>query len=129
MPAACSFLTTLVMFGISVQEVLQDCRPDVGRDVDVLDLFCGAAAIHRAAVGSGLASTALDKFRVPGLTDSSQAGSTEDLSSKNGFMRALQLVKRLRTGGLLVMGPPCSSFVMMNAASCLRKEHNKYQGN
>ena len=128
MARACSFLATLVIFGISVQDVLQDSSSDVARDMDVLDLFCGAAAIHRAALDSGLASTAFDKFRVPGITDSSEAGRTEDLSSKNGFMRALKLVKRLRTGGLLVMGPPCSSFVMLNAVKCRRKADNNYQG-
>jgi len=115
MPKACSLLTTLVIFGISVQDVLQDSTPDVARNKDALDLFCGAAAIHRAAVDSGLASTAFDKFRVPGITDSGRAGLTEDLSSKSGFMRALELVKQLRRGGLLVMGPPCSSFVVLNA--------------
>ena len=128
MPKSCSFLTTLVIFGISVQDVLQSCRPDDVRDKDVLDLFCGAAAIHRAAVDSGFTSSAFDKFRIPGITDSSRAGCSEDVSSKIGFMHALELVKRLKRGGLLVMGPPCSSFVMLNAAKCKRKAHNNYQG-
>lgn len=128
MPKTCSFLTTLLIFGISVQDVLQDSKPDVARDKDVLDLFCGAAAIHRAAVDLGLASTAFDKFRIPGITDTSRAGCTEDLTSKSGFMRALGMVKRLRAGGLLVMGPPCSSFVMMNAVKCRRNAQNNYQG-
>ena len=128
MPKTCSFLTTLVIFGISVQHVLQDSQTDVARDKDVLDLFCGAAAIHRAAVDLGLASTAFDKFRVPGITDTSQAGCTGDVSSKSGFMRALEMVKRLRPGGLLVMGPPCSSFVMLNAARCRRNAQNNYRG-
>lgn len=128
MPKACSLLTTLVIFGISVQDVLQDSTPDVARNKDALDLFCGAAAIHRAAVDSGLASTAFDKFRVPGITDSGKAGLTEDLSSKSGFMRALELVKQLRRGGLLVMGPPCSSFVVLNAKNCQRNAQNNYQG-
>ncbi len=128
MPKACSFLTTLVIFGISVHDVLQDSQTDAPRDQDVLDLFCGAAAIHRAAVGLGLASTAFDKSRVPGVTDAPWAGCSEDLSSENGFKKALQLVKRLRPGGLLVMGPPCSSFVVLDAVRCRRNAQNNYRG-
>ena len=60
MPKTCPFLTSLVIFGISVQDVLKDSPTDVARNRDVLDLFCGAAAIHRAAVDLGLASTAFE---------------------------------------------------------------------
>ena len=128
MGKACSFVATLIIFGISVQDVLNDATIAVERDKDVLDLFCGEAAIHRAAVASGLASTAFDKFRVPGITDSRRAADTEDMSIADGFMRALQLVLCLRKGGLLVMGPPCSSFVMLNAVNCKRNADNNYQG-
>ena len=66
----CSFLDIVTIFGISVQDVLHnDTTTTVERDKDVLDLFCGEAAIHRAAVVSGFASAAFDKFRVPGVTD------------------------------------------------------------
>lgn len=43
-------------------------------------------------------------------------------------MRAVRLVLRLKKGGLLVMGPPCSSFVMLNAVNCKRKLANNYRG-
>ena len=124
----CSSLDTLTIFGISVQDVLHDTTTTVERDKDVLDLFCGEAAIHRAAVVSEFASAAFDKFRVPGVTDSRRATDTEAMSSPDGFMRALHLVLRLRKGGLLVMGPPCSSFVMLNAVNCKRNAGNNYQG-
>ena len=46
----------------------------------------------------------------------------------DGCMRALRLVLRLKRGCLLVMGPPCSSFVMLNAVNCKRKHSNNYKG-
>ena len=67
----------MTIFDISVQDVLHnDTTTTVERDKDVLDLFCGEAAIHRAAVVSGFASAAFDKFRVPGVTDSRRATDT-----------------------------------------------------
>jgi hypothetical protein len=44
-----------------------------------------------------------------------------------GFMRALRLVLRLKRGSLLVMGPPCSSFVMLSAVNCKWKHSNNYK--
>jgi hypothetical protein len=43
-------------------------------------------------------------------------------------MRALRLVLRLKRASILVMGPPCSSFVMLNAVNCNRKHSNNYKG-
>ena len=43
-------------------------------------------------------------------------------------MNAVRLVLRLRPGGLLHMGPPCSSFVFMNSNKCKRKASNNYKG-
>ena len=50
------------------------------------------------------------------------------MSTVYGCMRALRLVLRLKRGGLLVVGPPCSSFVMLSAVSCERKHSNNYKG-
>ena len=125
----CNFLATLLIFGISVQDVLHDSSLwNIERNLDVVDLFFGKAAVHCAAAPLSFASTMFDTSRVPGITDTCQADHTEDMSTMAGFMRALRLVLRLKRGGLLVMGPPCSSFVMLNSAKCKRKSANNYWG-
>ena len=102
-----NFLVTVLVFGLSVQDVLNDSTTSkIERDLDVVDLFCGRAAIHRAAASQGLASVSFDRSRIPGTTDCGLADETEDMSTLEGFMRALRLVLRLRRGGLLAMGPP-----------------------
>ena len=124
-----NFLVTVLVFGLSVLDVLNDSTiSKIDRDLDVVDLFCGRAAIHRAAASQGLTSVSFDKSRIPGTTDSGLADETEDMSTLEGFMRALRLVLRLRRGGLLVMGPPCSSFVMLNTVNCKRNSANNYRG-
>ena len=44
----------LVAFGCSVSDILQSVDATVDRDLDVVDLFCGAGAIHQAAEAEGL---------------------------------------------------------------------------
>ena len=52
-----NFLVTVLVFGLSVQGVLNDSTTSkIERDLDVVDLFCGRATIHRAAASQGLAS-------------------------------------------------------------------------
>lgn len=43
---------------------------------------------------------------------------------RGGFIRALQLVLRLRVGGLLHAGPPCSSWVWVSRGSTKRTRAN-----
>jgi len=125
----CNCLATLLTFGIYVQDVLHDSSLwNIERNLDVVDIFCGKAAVHRAAASLSFASTAFDKSRNLGITDACQVDHIEDMSTMAGFMQALRLVLRLKRGGLLVMGPPCSSFVMLNSAKCKRKSTNNYRG-
>ena len=42
---------------------------NIDRDLDVVDLFCGKAAIHRATAAQGFTSVPFDKFRIRGITD------------------------------------------------------------
>ena len=64
------FRSALIIFGFSVQDVMQDSGLwNIDRDLDVVDLFCGKAAIHRAAAAQGFTSVPLDKFRIRGNTD------------------------------------------------------------
>jgi hypothetical protein len=55
--------------------------------------------------------------------DMTMDGSTReahDLLSTRGFILALQLVRRVKRGGLIMAGPPCSSWVFMNRATSCR---------
>ena len=40
-----------------------------------------------------------------------------DILSTRGFVWALQLVRRLHRGGLIVAAPPCSSWIWMNSGT------------
>jgi hypothetical protein len=60
----------MIIFGFSVQDVMQDSGLwNIDRDLDVVDLFCGKAAIHRAVAAQGFTSVPFDKFRIRGITD------------------------------------------------------------
>ena len=43
-----------------------------------------------------------------------------------GFSLAMRYTLRLRPGALLVMGPPCSSFVFINQGTAKRSEDVPY---
>ena len=62
------------------------------------------------------------------MTDSSDPGLTEDVLLPAGLERAVRLVLRLRVSGLLVLSPPCSSWIWMNSAKCKRAEENNFWG-
>ena len=128
---ACSIagLCGLVVFGWSVDGVLRSAlAADTARDLDVVELFSGVGAVHRAAQSLGLRSAVFDKFRIKGVTDQPGGSESEDMAEEAGFLSALGLVLRLREGGLLIQGPPCSSFVGLNAANCRRSAANGYMG-
>ena len=122
------FACLVFVFRLCINDVLRSNIATVARDLDVLDGFCGAGAMHKSAAQQGFRAEAFDKFRIPGVTDLSSQCSTEDLTVEAGFQRVLRLVLRLRSGGLLIMGPPCSSFVMLNAKNCKRNLMNDFRG-
>ena len=53
----------------------------------------------------------------------------EDLGNSQGFMRALQLILRLKPGGLLFAGLPCNSFAFMSRGSHKRTLDNPMGAN
>ena len=126
--SADGFASLVLVFGLSINAVLHSDIANVARDLDVVDGFCGEGAIHKCAAQQGFRAEAFDKFRVPGVTDSCFSHSCEDMTLEIGFQRVLRLVLRLRIGGLLTMGSPCSSFVQLNAKNCKRKACNDFRG-
>ena len=114
------FACLALVFGLCINDVLRSDIATAARDLDVVDGFCGEGAIHKSAAQESFQAEAFDKFRIPGVTDLCFGCNAEDLTVEAGFQRVLRLVLRLRSGALLIMGPPCSSFVMLNAKACKR---------
>ena len=94
-----------IMMWSSIQE------PGV-RDLDSLELFSGAMQITRAMQQYGLNSVGYDKKY--------HKGDIEDLTSDQGFSRAMSLVLRLKIGGSLWAAPVCSSWTFIGRSSTKR---------
>ena len=125
----------LVLFGsYTLLRAYQDYFDNDGKqDLDVVELWSGVESIVFAARAPGhrghhgghegqqpLRAEGFDKHRSPGITDQEGPG-CEDITCVDGFRHALQLVSRLRRGGLLWMAPTCSSFSFANSCRCKRK--------
>ena len=115
----------ITVFGFSLADFVSDGRR---RDMNVVEIWSGVGAIVAAAAAQGLQAAPFDKYRTPGVTDTQNAESTEDILSQVGFLRAVHLVTRLVEGGLLWLAPVCASFVFMNASRCKRRESNGFRG-
>jgi len=115
------------MFGLNLLAVLA-AATSITRDLDVTEVFAGAGRITQEARRLGLRAQAYDKARIPGVTDSGSDALTEDIVTKSGFERAVQLVLRLRVGGLLWLAPLCSSWVFYNVSRTKRCKSNEYRG-
>ena len=120
---------SLLIFGLIVSSVL-DTAPEQ-RDLDVVELWSGVEAIVSAAKAAGFTAMPFDKFRIRGVTDTDDPDATEDILLEAGFRRALNLVLRLRPGGLLWMAPVCSSWIFLNLRCTKRTEVGgpRFQGN
>ena len=124
-PIHCS----LLIFGLTVSSVLDSACEQ--RDLDVVELWSGVAAIVSAAEAAGFTAKPFDKFRILGVTDTNDPNTTEDILLEAGFRRALSLVLRLRPGGLLWMAPVCSSWIFLNLRNTKRTRVGgpRFQGN
>jgi hypothetical protein len=110
--------------GMTLAEALR-LGTEVSRDLDVVELWSGVGSISGAAAASGYESAPYDLHRVPGVTDV-DSEDCEDISSPAGFLKAVMLTLRIREGGLLAMGPDCSSFTFPNSSRHLRKVDNHW---
>lgn len=88
------------------------------RDLDVVELWSGKGTVAKAGQALDLSVATFDILNRP----------EENITSLSGFRLALDLVLRLRPGGLLHMAPVCSSFGFMNSSRCQRDESNDYTG-
>ena len=88
-----------------------------------MELWAGVEAIVAAATRAQYRAAAFDLHRVPGVTDM-PGDLCEDFTTITGFKSAMALVLRLREGGLLALGPDCSSFTFPNSSRHKRTLHN-----
>ena len=106
---------THVLFGYG----LVDCVDNkIARRLDVVELWSGVGAVAKAARSRSLAAETFDTKDDP----------EQDVLTKTGFELALELVLRIRAGGLLWMAPVCSSFCWLNAARHKRTSENQFVG-
>ena len=122
-PPAASPLSALCVHGLTLAGAQALPEASSPRDLDVVDVFAGVAAIARAASARGFSAFAFDKDRIPGMTNVPGPAS-EDLASQAGFMSAVRLTCRLRHGGLLWLAPVCSSSVVLNTSRARRTRAN-----
>ena len=102
-------------FGYCVEDVVDQ---DVERRIDVVELWSGVASIAKAARARSLAAETFD------IADDPE----QDILKKSGFNIALDMVLRIRPGGLLWMAPVCSSFCWLSLSQTKRTIHNDFVG-
>jgi hypothetical protein len=125
-PQTGASLMVLEVFGVTIADAAGRVTPD--RDLDIVELWSGVASVVRAARLDGLRAEPFDINRVPGRTDSEVPHVTENIIQKAGFMNALNLVLRVRKGGLVWMAPVCASWGWMRLAQTKRSIANNYVG-
>ena len=99
-------LSKMKVFGLSLAMALS--LAPVHRPLSVVELWCGVASIAKAAQCAGYANVAMDRDRIPGVTDvGGQSDATEDILTKSGFYESLE-------GGLR------DQQQLLNSANCKR---------
>ena len=92
-------LSYMKVFGITLAAALSMTAID--HPLSCVELWGGVASVAGAAGDRGLEAVAMD--RVPGVTDA-HGSATEDLVSKEGFVRALSTVHRLKARRVVMDG-------------------------
>lgn len=110
---------TLVLFGAyTIDSVLADPHwAQKARTYDLVELWSGVGSLVRAAQQRSLVASGFDITHGP----------EEDITTEPGFRKALALVMALKPGGLLAMGPDCSSWVFPSSPH--HKRHLGIEGN
>ena len=84
------------------------------RDLDLVELFSGAGALASAFSEHSMNSEQFDVCHDP----------LHDIRRVSGFLKAVQLVLRLKVGALLWAGTPCSTWVWISRSSTGRSRGN-----
>ena len=117
----------MVPHGLTHADLIETCIHQQ-RDLDVVEIFSGRGAVARAARRVGLKAAEYDIIRLPGITDSGDPATTEDILTKAGFLRACTLVGRVKDGGLVHFAPVCSSWLWLCMSQTKRRPTSRYVG-
>lgn len=79
----------------------------ITRDLDCVELFSGQGNLTKEFRQHGMSAACMD-IRISPL---------HDLASTSGFLKAVLLTMRLKVGGLLFSGTPCSTWVFVSRGS------------
>ena len=110
---------TVLLFGLTVAQVLTSpAWNQTPRDLQVVELWAGVGHVAAAAKEQGLRAATFEKDH----------DELQNFLHQPGFMAAVALVMRLSPGGLLAMGPTCSTFVFANSNNNKRSESNSWAG-
>ena len=91
-------------FSDSISNVVMNFNvSDERRTLDVLDLFAGHGSVSKAFKSVGYCAASYD------IHNDTRC----DFTSKTGFMQAMSLMLQLRSGGLIMAGPPCSMWTFL----------------
>ena len=105
----------LSLFGMTVASILEEAdNSNITRDLDVVELWSGVGRVAGAGRARGYRVATFDIEDDP----------SQDLTTLDGFRKALRLVLRLVPGGLLWMGVQCSSWVWLNVKNTKRSLMN-----
>ena len=85
------------------------------RDLSCLDMFGGSGNFAHVFGDAGYKSIVFDM---------ASGGEAHNIITKDGFFTALRYVLRLKVGGLMPSGPPCSMFVFMSSSLHRRSLRN-----
>lgn len=112
-------LNVIDILPATVKKILK-CDNDqtllVVRNLDLVDLFAGKARISRWGELFNLQVAALDR----------EFGQHLDLCTDLGFAHTLCTIMRVKTSGLVMMGPQCSSWVWLSRSTTRRSLTNPY---
>lgn len=90
--------------------------PECKRDLKLLDIFSGKAAVSKYFRDQGQKSEKYDIVE----------GDHCDLRTTNGFKHLLHLALRLEEDGLSTVGLPCTSYIFINAGTHKRSSATPY---
>ncbi|CAE7740361.1 RHM1 [Symbiodinium sp. CCMP2456] len=87
------------------------------RDLSCLDLFGASGAIKKAWSGH---------HKKAELYDIKTNGPQHDICSEGGFENLMRMGLRIKPGGVIVAGPPCSLFIFLSSSIHRRSPHRPW---
>ena len=115
--AALAVAAGLVICGLTFHDMLDICasEPSV-QTLDVVEGFSGVGSIRKAAADQRLRANGFDNKHDPSF----------NVLEREGVVKAIQMIAKLRVNGLLWLAPPCSSFCGLCTGTSGRSNETPY---